>query len=131
MYYANVLSDELYITTGASFGVTLISTALFEAGDMAFVADPTYFLVFKMLRTGNLNLTSGMWKLVAVSYNYHSHHLVSADEQGIIPEALEEAVSLQSTKHATRPLTEDKPYRGLVYLIPTFDNPTGRCLSDG
>lgn len=56
---------------------------------------------------------------------------VPSDEQGIMPAALEEAVVLQSTKHAVRPLTEDKPYRGLVYLIPTFDNPTGRCLSEG
>lgn len=53
-------SDDLFITTGASFGVTLLSTALFEAGDMAFVADPTYFLVFGMLQLGKLNLTSGM-----------------------------------------------------------------------
>ena len=53
-------SDELFITAGASFGVTLLSTALFEAGDFAFVADPTYFLVFDMLRMGKLSLTCGM-----------------------------------------------------------------------
>ena len=52
-------SDDLFITTGASFGVTLLSTALFEAGDIAFMADPTYFLVFDMLRLGRLNLTCG------------------------------------------------------------------------
>lgn len=56
---------------------------------------------------------------------------VSTDEEGIIPAALEEAIILQSTKCAARPLTENKPYRGLIYLIPTFDNPTGRCLSEG
>ena len=56
-------SDELFITTGASFGVTLVSIALFEAGDLAFVADPTYFLVFNMLRMAKLNLTSGMHKM--------------------------------------------------------------------
>lgn len=54
-------SDELFITTGASFGVTLVSTALFEAGDMAFVADPTYFLVYNMLKMGKLNLTCGTY----------------------------------------------------------------------
>ena len=54
-------SDELFITTGASLGVTLVSTALFEAGDMAFVADPTYFLVFDMLKMGKLNLTCGTY----------------------------------------------------------------------
>ena len=55
--HINSCSDELFITTGASFGVTLVSTALFEAGDMAFVADPTYFLVFDILKMGKLNLT--------------------------------------------------------------------------
>ena len=57
--------------------------------------------------------------------------LVPTDEDGIIPAALEEAIVRQNTKHGTRPLTEKKPYRGLIYLIPTFDNPTGRCLSEG
>lgn len=112
-YQSDVIVDELYVTTGASFGVNLLCYVLFAAGDMAFVPDPTYFLVFNMLQMCKLNLTS-----------------VSTDEQGIIPAALEEAVVQQSTKFAARPLTEDKPYQGLVYLIPTFDNPTGRCLSD-
>lgn len=56
-------SDELYVTTGASFGVNLLCYALFATGDMAFVPDPTYFLVFNMLRMGKLNLTSGTQNL--------------------------------------------------------------------
>lgn len=57
-------SDDLFITTGATFGVTLLSTALFEAGDMAFMPDPTYFLVFDLLRLGKLNLTCGTMRVI-------------------------------------------------------------------
>ena len=101
---------------------------------MAFVADPTYFLVYDMLQMGKLNLTCGMHKMDLQRFILNCSYIfqpVSTDEHGIIPAALEEAIVQQSTKHGIRPLTENKPYRGLIYLIPTFDNPTGRCLSDG
>ena len=26
---------------------------------------------------------------------------------------------------------KEKPYKAMVYIIPTFQNPTGRCLSEG
>ena len=57
--------------------------------------------------------------------------VVPTDPEGIIPSALEETVTSHNAKPATRPLTETKPYRGMMYLIPTFHNPTGKCLSPG
>jgi len=56
---------------------------------------------------------------------------VPTDEEGIIPSALEKAVIQHNATHTARPLTETKPYRGMIYLIPTFHNPTGKCLPSG
>ncbi|XP_065885077.1 uncharacterized protein [Dysidea avara] len=111
-YQSQVLADELYVTAGSTFGLSLLGDVLFEAGDVVYIEDPTYFLVFSVLETCKL-----------------STKCVSTDEEGIIPSALEEAIVQHNATHATRPLTETKPYRGMIYLIPTFHNPTGKCLS--
>ncbi|XP_065886332.1 uncharacterized protein [Dysidea avara] len=111
-YQADVLSDELFVTAGATHGINVLSAVFFEAGDTVYVEDPSYFIAFKIFKTCNFNVVG-----------------VPTDPEGIIPSALEETVTSHNAKPATRPLTETKPYRGMMYLIPTFHNPTGKCLS--
>ena len=70
--------------------------------------------------------------MICTKLNYCSLSLiVPTDEEGVIPSALEKAVVQHNATHAARPLSEKKPYRGMVYLIPTFHNPTGKCLPAG
>ncbi|XP_065885849.1 uncharacterized protein [Dysidea avara] len=111
-YQADVLADELYVTAGATNGLSLISTLLFEARDNVYIEDPSFFFVFKIFKGYNFNVIS-----------------VPTDSEGIIPSSLEETITSHNSKPATRQLTEAKPYRGMIYLIPTFHNPTGKCLS--
>ena len=58
-------------------------------------------------------------------------HMFSApmDEEGIIPDALEKSIEANmSSRPAVGSL---HPFWAMVYLIPTFHNPTGVCLSPG
>ena len=69
--------------------------------------------------------------LVCFIYFLTRHlHLVPIDEDGIIPEKLEEAV-VARLSHKPRELSAHKPFWSLLYLISTLQNPTGACLSPG
>ena len=52
-------SDELYVTAGSTFGLSLLGDVLFEAGDVVYIEDPTYFLVFSVLETCKLSTKCG------------------------------------------------------------------------
>ena len=52
-------SDELYVTAGATNGLSLISTLLFEARDNVYIEDPSFFFVFKIFKGYNFNVISG------------------------------------------------------------------------
>ena len=63
-------------------------------------------------------------------FNCTPFFVVPLDENGIIPDELERV--LEATKQL-KPcqLTEKHPFWGMLYLISTFHNPTGVCLSAG
>lgn len=52
------------------------------------------------------------------------------DEYGVIPEELEKALEANKS-HRPREITQRKPFWSLLYLMPTFHNPTGICLPPG
>ena len=43
-------SEDLLVTSGATQGLSMLSTLLFSPGDLAFVEDPTYFIALRMLK---------------------------------------------------------------------------------
>lgn len=92
--------DELLVTGGSQQALSLLATALLEPGDVVLVEDPTYLAALQ-------------------SFGFAGARIVpvpgdgSADG-GIDPAALEELVVRERPK--------------LLYLIPTFQNPTGRTL---
>ena len=91
----NVDPDEIMVTSGAQQGLDLISRVLLDPGDTVIVEAPTYFgalQVFDMFQA-----------------QYQS---VELDQDGMIPESLEAALS-----RAERPK--------FIYTIPTYHNPTG------
>ena len=110
-YGSKVESDSLIANAGASQGLQVLISTLFQKDDFAFVEDPTYFLSIKMLKE-DLNM-----KVIGVP----------TDAGGIIVEELEKLLVEHSSKF--RAPTDKKPFSSLVYLVPTFNNPKGGCLS--
>lgn len=91
--------DEVLITNGSQQGIDLVAKAFLEPGDRVIVEGPTYF---GALQTFDV---------------YEAEYItVPMDTDGIIPDLLEQAL-------------ESTPKPKLIYLIPTFQNPTGVTLT--
>ncbi|MCF6473125.1 aminotransferase class I/II-fold pyridoxal phosphate-dependent enzyme [Nonomuraea sp. MG754425] len=92
----------LFVTAGASHGLSLVATVLAEPGDVVLVDAPTYHYGLRILRDRAVELVQA-----------------PTDDDGIDPAALESL--LTSLRRAGRRVP-------LLYLVPTFGNPTGRSL---
>ncbi|MCP9956111.1 MULTISPECIES: PLP-dependent aminotransferase family protein [Streptomyces] len=90
-------ADDLMITTGSQQALTLITTATLEPGDIVLVEDPCYLAALQTFGFAGARVVP-----------------VPTDDDGIIPEALDEIAAREPAK--------------LLYLVPTFQNPTGRTL---
>lgn len=92
--------ENILITGGGLEGINLLCQVFIDPGDVILVESPTFVHcveIFEMFQA----------RCVAVAM----------DDQGMIPEDLEEKIRRHGPK--------------MVYLIPTFHNPTGRTLSLG
>ncbi|WP_457033031.1 aminotransferase-like domain-containing protein [Kitasatospora sp. P5_F3] len=89
--------DELLVTTGSQQGLTLLTAALLEPGDVVLVEDPGYLAALQCFAFAGARVVP-----------------VPTDDGGLIPEALAELVARERPK--------------ALYLVPTFQNPTGRTL---
>ncbi|CAL9461401.1 2-aminoadipate transaminase [Streptomyces sp. enrichment culture] len=90
-------ADDVLVTTGSQQALTLITATLVEPGDTVLVENPTYLAALQAFGLAGARVIP-----------------VPCDEQGILPDALEEIVRRERPK--------------LLYCIPTFQNPTGRTL---
>ena len=90
---------SLFLTAGASQGIDLATTIFAKAGDTVFVEEPTYYLI------GRIFLDHGL-KVVGVP----------TDRDGLDVDALE---AMLRDGHRPR----------LLYVIPTYQNPTGATLT--
>ncbi|WP_190159464.1 aminotransferase-like domain-containing protein [Streptomyces litmocidini] len=90
-------ADDLLVTTGSQQALTLLTTALVEPGGVVLVENPCYLAALQTFGFAGARVVP-----------------VPTDDQGIIPEALEE---IAAREKAT-----------LLYVVPTFQNPTGRTL---
>jgi 2-aminoadipate transaminase len=95
--------DNILITTGSQQALNLLCTVLLDPDDIVVTASPTYL--------GAL-----------LTFNAHRARVqgVATDNGGMIPDALEEQL---------RMLTSEGHRVKFIYLVPTFDNPTGCTLS--
>ena len=89
----------LFLTAGASQGIDLATTIFAQSGDTVFVEEPTYYLIGRIFLDHGLNVVG-----------------VPTDHQGLDTDALESML-----------LDGHRPT--LVYVIPTYQNPTGATLS--
>lgn len=90
-------ADDLVVTGGSQQGLALLATVLLEPGDVVLVESPTYLAALQCFGFAGARVVP-----------------VPTDEDGVLPDALEELVLRERPK--------------LLYLIPDFQNPTGRTL---
>ena len=93
---------EVFVTAGASQAIELVSTLLTRPGDCVVVDSPTYHLALRIFADRDVELIGA-----------------PADEAGIDPRA---------TGDLLRGLSATGRRVPLLYLVPTFANPTGKSL---
>lgn len=96
--HLNLQADSVLPVTGSTQAMDLLCKALINKGDNVLVEDPSFLGNIQCLRLYEANLIP-----------------VNSDENGLIPESLEECILRYHPK--------------MLYTIPTFQNPTGRTLS--
>jgi 2-aminoadipate transaminase len=95
----DTVPEQVFITGGASHGLDLVASVRSRPGDVVLVDSPSYHLAFPILADRGLTVVPA-----------------PADEHGLL---VEETRSLIDSLGLTSPL---------LYLVPTFANPTGRSL---
>lgn len=95
--------DEILVTTGGIAALDLISKALLDPGDEVLVGAPSYLAALHVLRSYEARIES-----------------VALDGDGLDPGALEVRLRHDASQ-GRRPK--------FLYLVPTFQNPTGLTLS--
>jgi 2-aminoadipate transaminase len=97
--------DQVVITAGSNQLLHLMADTLLDPGDIVLCASPSYFVFLATLANVGAR-TIG----------------VATDEQGIVPEALEEEL-------ARREKAGDLPRVKAVYVVSYYDNPMGVTTS--
>lgn len=96
-YHLKIDPGQLFVSNGVSQALDLICTLHTQPGDVVFVEEPTYFLALRIFADHRLQVVG-----------------LPTDEQGLVVEALEEA------------LRHGRP--ALLYTVPTHQNPSGATL---
>ena len=89
--------DRVQITSGSQQGLDLLGRVLIDPGDVVLVEQPTYLGALQAFGSYQPRFTE-----------------VATDDDGIVPEALDELLRSLRAR--------------LLYTVPTFQNPTGRTL---
>lgn len=97
--------DEIVITTGSQQGIDLVARVFLNPGDTVIVEGPTYI--------GALQVFD--------SYGA-TYFVAPMDDHGLDTDALEAMLADRAA--------QDQPSPRLLYTVPTFQNPTGRLMSD-
>jgi 2-aminoadipate transaminase len=94
--------SQFFVTAGASHALALLSTVLADPGDIVLVESPTYHFALRILLDRGVEIVGA-----------------PTDDDGIDPAALE-GILARLRRHGRRV--------AMLYLVPTFGNPTGRSL---
>jgi 2-aminoadipate transaminase len=93
-----VSAQEMLLTTGSQQAIDLLCRILIDPGDAVVVEAPTYLAALQVLGSYRADI-----------------RVVDSDEQGMLPEHLEEQLRTHRPK--------------LLYAVPTFNNPSGATWS--
>lgn len=92
--------ENIYITSGSQGFLDAIGKVLISPGDYVAVEGPTYLAALQSFNS------------------YEANYLqIETDDEGIVPESIEEIILNYPVK--------------FVYLIPTFQNPSGKTIGVG
>ncbi|XP_071948031.1 2-aminoadipate transaminase-like isoform X2 [Antedon mediterranea] len=109
-YQDSVDPESIFTTCGATIGLSILVSIFFNAGDVIFVEDPTFFRVNQIVRGYGLTVVP-----------------IPLVDDGIEVEMLEKEVK------GKRPLdfqpTDQRPFWACMYLMTVYHNPTGICYS--
>lgn len=95
-------AEDVQIVNGSQQGLDLVGKIFLDPGDHVVLEDPSYLGAIQAFDA------------------YQTRYLtVETDEDGLIPESLEAV------------LERADPFPKFLYLVPNFQNPTGRTLSGG
>ncbi len=100
-----ISADQLLLTTGSQQLLSLACEVLFNPGDIAFVAAPTYFVF--------LGTLAGVGARAIP---------IRSDEQGMVIEDLDREIARIADAGELHRVK-------LIYLVSDFENPSGICLS--
>ncbi|MEK3791937.1 PLP-dependent aminotransferase family protein [Paenibacillus sp. FSL R7-0204] len=93
-----VSTEEMILTTGSQQAIDLLCRILLDPGDTVLVEAPTYLAALQVLGSYRADI-----------------QVVKSDEEGLLPEHLEEQLRVHRPK--------------LLYAVPTFNNPSGATWS--
>lgn len=96
----DVKPENIQITTGCQQGIAFCSMAFLNHGDVVITENPSYLGAINAFRPYQCNFVG-----------------VDIDDQGMIIEDLEKAL-------------EENPDAKMIYVIPSFQNPTGKTWSE-
>jgi len=102
---AKLSIDQVVVTAGSNQLLHLLNEALLDAGDIVLCAAPSYFVYLGMVGNGGARTVG-----------------VAADEQGMIPDALEEEL------HRRERFGELNRVKA-IYVTSYYDNPASATLS--
>lgn len=92
-------AGSFLIVSGSQQGLDLAGKVFLEPGDLVVCENPTYLAALTVFRSYECGILP-----------------IATDEEGMVPEDLEQKLA-------------SNPQAKLMYLIPTFQNPTGRTWS--
>ena len=92
-------ADNIIITSGSQQGLDLTGKLFLDEGDVVLCESPTYLAAISAFRAYGCTFVE-----------------IATDDDGMVPEALEKALSTQANVK-------------LIYMVPDFQNPTGRTWS--
>ena len=95
----NVRAEEVLVTCGSQQGLDLTGKILLDEGDVVLCESPTYVGAIGAFKSYQPQFVE-----------------VATDDQGMVPEALEQALAVHDRVK-------------LIYAIPDFQNPSGRTWS--
>ncbi|MDH6370097.1 aminotransferase [Paenibacillus sp. VTT E-133280] len=93
-----VTASEMILTTGSQQAIDLLCKILLDPGDAVLVEAPTYLAALQVLGSYRADI-----------------HTINNDEQGMLPDHLEDQIQKLRPK--------------LLYAVPTFNNPSGATWS--
>jgi 2-aminoadipate transaminase len=97
-------ASQFFVTNGASHALSLLATLYTRPGDLVMMDAPTYHYALRIFRDHGVTLVQA-----------------PVDDEGIDPAALDVLLG------RLRQVGERVP---LLYLVPTFANPTGKSLAE-